>query len=165
MQNILDTYKDVEAIWSMSGTNGIADIIINTLRAHKDATGKTIGLMTFDSFEGMAQALNDGFLYGAVSGQAPLCLQAFAALYNAIDGTPLSDEKVELYFPYLIIASPEDLDFMEQYYNNPEIQLYDEEIIKSMLVRYTPDVKMEALNEFWASFSMDWIKQEIASRG
>lgn len=165
VQNILDTYKDVEAIWSMSGTNGIADIIINTLRAHKDATGKTIGLMTFDSFEGMAQALNDGFLYGAVSGQAPLCLQAFAALYNAIDGTPLSDAKVELYFPYLIIASPEDLDFMEQYYNNPEIQLYDEEIIKSMLVRYTPDVKMEALNEFWASFSMDWIKQEIASRG
>ena len=165
LQNILDTYSDVEAVWSMSGSSGIADIIVNTLRAHKEATGKTIGLMTFDTFDGMAGAFDEGLLYGAVSGQAPLCLAAFSALYNAIDGTPLSSEKVEILFPFLIIASTEDLNFMEQYYNNDEIQLYDEETIKESLYRYNPSVKLDDLQAFWSSFSMDWIRQEMATRG
>lgn len=164
VQNILDSYPDVEAIWSMSGSLGIADIIVNTLRAHKEATGKTVGFVTFDTFDGMAQALEDGFLYGAVSGQAPLCLQAFAALFNAIDNHPFSTEKLGLYFPFLIITSPDDLKLMEQYYSNTSIQLYDEEVIKSMLYRYNPDVKLDELITFWSSFSMDWIKEEMATR-
>lgn len=164
VQNILDSYSDVEAVWSMSGSLGIADIIVNTLRAHKESTGKTLGFITFDTFDGMAQAFDDGILYGAVGGQAPLCLQAFSALYNAIDGHPLSKDKVGLYFPFLIITSSEDLDFMEEYYNNPNVQLYDEDIIKSMLYRYNPDVDLNELNEFWSSFSMDWIKEEMSTR-
>lgn len=164
VQNVLDSYPDVEAIWSMSGSLGIADIIVNTLRAHQSSTGKNVRFITFDTFDGMSQAFDDGILLGAVSGQAPLCLQAFAALFNAIDGHPLSTDKVGLYFPFLIISSSEDLEFMENYYNNTEVQLYDEEVIKSMLYRYTPDVNLDELVELWSSFSMDWIKDEMATR-
>lgn len=164
VQNILDSYSDVEAIWLMSGSLGIADITINTLKAHQDATGKTVGVVTFDTFEGMAAAFEDDILWGAVGGQAPLCLQAFAALYNAVDGHPLSDEKVELLFPFLVLTDSEDLDLFEQYYNNTEVQIYDEELIKSMLYRYNPDVSLDLLKDLSASYSMDWIKEEINSR-
>lgn len=161
LQNILDSYDDIEAVWLMSGSQGIAEICVNTLRAHKEATGETIGLMTFDPFDGMAQAFEDGILYGDISGQAPLCLAAFASLYNAIDGHPLSEEKVAIQFPFLIVTSSEDLTLFEENYNNPEVQLYDAEIIQSMLYRYNPDVSLEQLQEFWSSFSMDWIKENV----
>lgn len=164
VQNILDSYSDVEAIWLMSGSLGIADITVNTLKAHQESTGKTVGVVTFDTFDGMAEAFEDDILWGAVGGQAPLCLQAFAALYNAIDGHPLSEEKVELLFPFLVLTDSEDLDLFEQYYNNTEVQIYDEEIIKSMLYRYNPDVSLELLEELSTSYSMDWIKEEINSR-
>ena len=164
VQNILDSYSDVEAIWLMSGSLGIADITVNTLKAHQDATGKTVGVVTFDTFEGMAAAFEDDILWGAVGGQAPLCLQAFAALYNAVDGHPLSDEKVELLFPFLVLTDSEDLDLFEQYNNNTEVQIYDEELIKSMLYRYNPDVSLDLLKDLSASYSMDWIKEEINSR-
>lgn len=164
VQNILDSYSDVEAIWLMSGSLGIADITVNTLKAHQDATGKTVGVVTFDTFEGMAAAFEDDILWGAVGGQAPLCLQAFAALYNAVDGHPLSDEKVGLLFPFLVLTDSEDLDLFEQYYNNTEVQIYDEELIKSMLYRYNPDVSLDLLKDLSTSYSMDWIKEEINSR-
>lgn len=164
VQNILDSYSDVEAIWLMSGSLGIADITVNTLRAHQESTGKTVGVVTFDTFDGMAVAFDDDILWGAVGGQAPLCLQAFAALYNAIDGHPLSEEKVELLFPFLILTDSDDLDLFEQYYNNTEVQIYDEEIIKSMLYRYNPEVSLDLLEELSTSYSMDWIKEEINSR-
>lgn len=164
VQNILDSYSDVEAVWLMSGSLGIADITVNTLRAHQESTGKTIGVVTFDTFDGMAAAFEDDILWGAVGGQAPLCLQAFAALYNAVDGHPLSEEKVGLLFPFLILTDSDDLDLFEQYYNNTEVQIYDEEIIKSMLYRYNPDVSLDLLEELSTSYSMDWIKEEINSR-
>ena len=161
LQNILDSYDDIEAVWLMSGSQGIAEICVNTLRAHKEATGETVGLMTFDPFDGMAQAFEDGILYGDISGQAPLCLAAFASLYNAIDGHPLSQEKVAIQFPFLIVTSSEDLALFEEYYNNPEVQLYDAEVIQSMLYRYNPEVNLDELQEFWSSFSMDWIKEAV----
>lgn len=164
VQNILDSYPDVEAIWSMSGSQGIAEIIVNTLRAHKQSTGKEVGFITFDPFDGMAEAFDDGILYGSVGGQAPLCLQAFAALYNAIDGHPLSEEKVGLLFPFLILTSSEDLNFFETYYNNTEVQIYDENIIKSMLYRYNQSVTLDELETLWSSYSMDWIRAELDSR-
>ena len=117
--------------------------------------------MTFDPFDGMAQAFEDGILYGDISGQAPLCLAAFASLYNAIDGHPLSQEKVAIQFPFLIVTSSEDLALFEEYYNNPEVQLYDAEVIQSMLYRYNPEVNLDELQEFWSSFSMDWIKEAV----
>lgn len=164
VQNILDSYSDVEAIWLMSGSLGIADITVNTLKAHQDAAGKTVGVVTFDTFEGMAAAFEDDILWGAVGGQAPLCLQAFAALYNAVDGHPLSEEKVSLLFPFLVLTDSDDLDLFEQYYNNTEVQIYDEELIKSMLYRYNPDVSLDLLKDLSDSYSMDWIKEEINSR-
>lgn len=164
VQNILDSYSDVEAIWLMSGSLGIADITVNTLKAHQDSTGKTVGVVTFDTFEGMAAAFEEDILWGAVGGQAPLCLQAFAALYNAVDGHPLSEEKVGLLFPFLVLTDSDDLDLFEQYYNNTEVQIYDEEIIKSMLYRYNQEVSLDTLEELSTSYSMDWIKEEINSR-
>lgn len=164
VQNILDSYSDIEAIWLMSGSLGIADITVNTLRAHQESVGKTVGVITFDTFDGMAAAFEEDILWGAVGGQAPLCLQAFAALYNAIDGHPLSEEKVELLFPFLVLTDSEDLDLFEQYYNNTEVQIYDEEIIKSMLYRYNPETSLDLLKDLSTSYSMDWIKEEINSR-
>ena len=117
--------------------------------------------MTFDPFDGMAQAFEDGILYGDISGQAPLCLAAFASLYNAIDGHPLSEEKVAIQFPFLIVASSEDLSIFEEYYNNPDVQLYDGEVIRNMLYRYNPDVTLDELQAFWSGFSMEWIKEAV----
>ncbi len=67
-------------------------------------------------------------------------------------------------FPFLVLTDSEDLDLFEQYYNNTEVQIYDEELIKSMLYRYNPDVSLDLLKDLSASYSMDWIKEEINSR-
>ena len=154
VQNILDSYPDVEAIWLMSGSLGMADITANTLRAHKNSTGKTVGFVTFDTFEGMSQAFSDGILYGAVGGQAPLCLHALSALYNAMDGHPLTTGKVGLKFPFLVLSNSEDLDVFEKYYNNTEVQIYDEAIIKSMMYRFNNAVTLDTLTDLSTSYSM-----------
>ncbi len=164
VQNILDSYPDVEAIWLMSGSLGMADITANTLRAHKNSTGKTVGFVTFDTFEGMSQAFSDGILYGAVGGQAPLCLHALSALYNAMDGHPLTTGKVGLKFPFLVLSNSEDLDVFEKYYNNTEVQIYDEAIIKSMMYRFNNAVTLDTLTDLSTSYSMEWIKEQIDSR-
>lgn len=164
VQNILDSYPDVEAIWLMSGSLGMADITANTLRAHKNSTGKTVGFVTFDTFEGMSQAFSDGILYGAVGGQAPLCLHALSTLYNAMDGHPLTTGKVGLKFPFLVLSNSEDLDVFEKYYNNTEVQIYDEAIIKSMMYRFNNAVTLDTLTDLSTSYSMEWIKEQIDSR-
>lgn len=164
VQNILDSYQDVEAIWLMSGSLGMADITANTLRAHQASTGKSVGFVTFDTFEGMSQAFSDGILYGAVGGQAPLCLHAFAALYNAMDGHPLSENKVGLKFPFLVLSSSDDLAVFEKYYNNTEVQIYDESIIKSMIYRFNESVTISTLEGLSNAYSMEWIKEQIDSR-
>ena len=164
VQNILDSYPDVEAIWLMSGSLGMADITANTLRAHKNSTGKTVGFVTFDTFEGMSQAFSDGILYGAVGGQAPLCLHALSALYNAMDGHPLTTGKLGLKFPFLVLSNSEDLDVFEKYYNNTEVQIYDEAIIKSMMYRFNNAVTLDTLTDLSTSYSMEWIKEQIDSR-
>jgi len=164
VQNILDSYPDVEAIWLMSGSQGIADITANTLRAHKASTGKTVGFMTFDTFDGMSQAFADGILYGSVGGQAPLCLHALSAIYNAMDGHPLSEGKVGLKFPFLVLSSSEDLTVFEKYYNNTEVQIYSEELVKSMMYRFNANVTLETLTGLSEAYNMTWIKNEIDSR-
>lgn len=164
VQNILDSYPDVEAIWLMSGSLGMADITANTLRAHKNSTGKTVGFVTFDTFEGMSQAFSDGILYGAVGGQAPLCLHALSALYNTMDGHPLSTDKVGLKFPFLVLSNSEDLEVFEKYYNNTEVQIYDEALVKSMMYRFNNDVTLDTLTQLSDAYSMDWIKNQIDSR-
>lgn len=164
VQNILDSYPDVEAIWLMSGSLGMADIVANTLRAHKESTGKTVGFVTFDTFDGMSKAFTDGILYGVVGGQAPLCLHAFSAIYNAMSGHPLSTDKVGLKFPFLVLSSSEDLAVFEKYYNNTEVQIYDDDLIKSMIYKYNKDVTLDTLTRLSTSYSMEWIKEQIDSR-
>ncbi|MDO4543588.1 MAG: substrate-binding domain-containing protein [Clostridia bacterium] len=160
-QNMLDSYPDMQALWSVSAAAGIGETMVNLLRAQRESTGKNVHLITYDTFTGMTEAFQDDILVGAVGGTAPLCIQCLAVMYNAIDGHPLTEEKLQLNFPYLIVTNEEDLNIFETYYGDTTFQVYTEEAIKSMLYRYNPDVTLEGLNELWSSYSIDYLKEVI----
>ena len=81
-----------------------------------------------------------------------------------MSGHPLSTDKVGLKFPFLVLSSSEDLAVFEKYYNNTEVQIYDDDLIKSMIYKYNKDVTLDTLTRLSTSYSMEWIKEQIDSR-
>lgn len=63
-----------------------------------------------------------------------------------------------------MLSSSEDLAVFEKYYNNTEVQIYDDDLIKSMIYKYNKDVTLDTLNRLSTSYSMEWIKEQIDSR-
>ena len=80
-------------------------------------------------------------------------------LANSVEGTPLSDSFINLSQKEVIVTSAEEcLDF-EKYIDNPDFQIYSDEIIKSLNGKFNPDVSLSDFTDLMSAFSLDWVKE------
>ena len=47
----------------------------------------------------------------------------------------------------------------EKYIDNPDYQIYSDEIIKSLVGKSNPDVTLEDYTELMDAFSLEWVKE------
>lgn len=156
--NFVNLYPDMNGILAVMSSIGAGETYISTLSGL--TTSDKIKIATFDTFDGMEQAFEDGWLIAAAGGMAPDALFTFLALYNAVDGTPLStDGPVVLQQNELIITSAEECQIYAQYVDNPDYQIYTDDQIKSLVGRFNSDVTIADYNELMSEYSIEWLEE------
>ena len=157
LTNVLTLYPDCQGYFMISGSLGVGTTVINTLSGLGD-TGffKVAG---FDTYEGMKQDFENGWLVGMAGGCGPDGLFSFICLFNAVDGTPLSEDTIWLLQKMVTVTSAEDCDVYEAYVDNADCLLYDDDTLKSLVGKYNPDVTIEDIENLMALYSIDWIKE------
>lgn len=155
VNNFLTLYPNMEGILAVSGTAGVGEAIMTAL----DASGKekgSIKVAAFDTFEGNQEAFEDGWLAASCGGYTTECLVAFLALVNKVQGNSSSDSVMELSLSPLLITSAEEMEIFSQYVDNPEIQLYSDDTIKSLV---GPDVTIDDYQQVLDDWNIDYVKQ------
>lgn len=155
VNNFLTLYPNMEGILAVSGTAGVGEAIITAL----DASGRekgSIKVAAFDTFEGNKQAFTDGWLAASCGGYTSECLVSFLALVNKVEGNSSSDSVMELSLSPLLITSAEEMDIFSQYVDNPEVQLYSDDTIKSLV---GPDVTKEDYQKVLDDWSIEYVKE------
>ncbi len=158
INNFITLYPEVEGILCVSGTAGVGEAIITALNSSNREKG-SVKVASFDTFEGNKQAFDDGWLVASCGGYTPECLAAFLALVNRVKGNEFSTEALPCFSQSpLLITSSEDMDIFSQYVDNPDVQIYSDEEIKSLV---GPDVKAEDYQAFLDKWSIDFVKNAI----
>ena len=155
--NFLNLYPDMDGILMTTSSQGAAEAIVNTVK--QNTTAGQVKLAMFDLYDGIAQDFADGWVAAAAAGNSPDALFVFLALFNSVDGTPLSDSFINLSQREVIITSAEECADYEAYIDNPNYQIYSDEILKSLVGRYNPDVTVEDFHSIMEAFSLDWVKE------
>lgn len=153
--NFLTLYPEMQGILAVSATAGVGEAIISTL----DGSGRekgSIKLAAFDTFNGNQQAFEDGWLACSCGGYTSECLITFISLVNRVKGNVISDKVFDLTLAPLLITSAEDMKIFSEYVDNPEIQLYSDEQILSLV---GPDVTAEDYQAVLDNWSIDFVKQ------
>lgn len=155
VNNFLTLYPNMEGILAVSGTAGVGEAIMTAL----DASGKekgSIKVAAFDTFEGNQEAFEDGWLAASCGGYTTECLVSFLALVNKVQGNSSSDSVMELSLSPLLITSAEEMEIFSEYVDNPEVQLYSDDTIKSLV---GPDVTIDDYQKVLDDWSIDYVKQ------
>jgi ABC-type sugar transport system substrate-binding protein len=150
--NFLTLYPDMEGILSVSGTAGTGEAIISTLEGSGRPKG-SIKLATFDTFDGNQQAFEDGWLAAVCGGYTSECLVAFLALVNRLQGNIVSDKVFLLSLSPILITSAAEMEVFSEYVDNPDIQLYSDDTIRSLVAPgLTPEDYQKVLDEWSIEF-------------
>ena len=159
MTNVLSLYPDCQGYFMISGSLGVGTTVINTLSGlGEKGFFKVAG---FDTYSGMKQDFEDGWLVGMAGGCGPDGLFSFICLYNAVDGTPLSDDTIWLIQKMVTVTNAEDCDVYEAYVDNADHLLYDDDTLKSLVGKYNPDVSLEDVEALMDQYSIEWIKSTV----
>ena len=157
IQNTLDSYPDVNGIYLTTASIGLGEGAANLLSGIQNKG--SVKLASFDVFDGMSDAFDNGVLACAAGGVNPDALFSFMVLYNAVDGVRLSDEVVELYQNFLLVTNSEECTIFEKYIGNTEYQVYTEDQIKSLAGRYNPEVTLKDYQDLMEQYSIEWLKE------
>lgn len=155
IQNVLDSYPDVNGIFLTTASLGLGEGAANLLGGVSEPG--SVKLASFDVFDGMKEAFDSGVLACAAGGINTDALFSFMVLYNAVDGNRLSDDIVELYQNFLIVTNAEECEAFEKYVGDTEYQIYTDDQIKDLAVRYNPEVTLDDYKELMEQFSIDWL--------
>lgn len=153
--NFLTLYPEMEAILAVSGTAGTGEAIISTLEGSGREKG-SIKVAAFDTFDGNQKAFDDGWLTASCGGYTTECLVSFLSLVNRVKGNVISDSVVQYSLAPLLITSAEEMKIFSSYVDNPEVQLYSDEVIKSLV---GPDVTAEDYQAILDDWSIDFVKK------
>ena len=153
IENYINTYKELDVIFSASSAVGMGEAMINTLNTHAPA-GK-IQLATFDVFDGMKEAFEDKSLGCAVGGMSPDALFTFMMLYNSVMGTPLSNKPEYIYQNYIYVTNAEECEGYEKYIDNPEYMIYKAEDIQAMSKVLNPDFTLDEMKKIMSEYTME----------
>ncbi len=157
IQNTLDSYPDVQAIYLTSASIGLGEGAANLLSGLSDPG--SVKLASFDVFDGMSEAFDEGILVCAAGGVNPDALFSFMVLYNAVDGNRLSEDVTELYQNFLLVTSSEECSLFEKYVGDTDYQIYTDEQIKNLAVRFNPDVTLEDYKALMELYSIEWLQE------
>lgn len=157
VNNFLTLYPEMEAILAVSGTNGVGDAIMSALNGSGRKPG-SIKVAAFDTFDGNQEAFEQGWLSVSCGGYTTECLVAFLALVNRVQGNVIQDGVFEMTLSPLLITSAEDMEIFSQYVDNPDVQLYSDELIQSLV---GPDVTVEDYQAVLDDWSIDFVKEAV----
>ncbi len=159
LTNVLSLHPDCQGYFMLTGALGMATTVINTVSSLGEKGFFKIA--AFDTYEGMKKDFEDGWLVGMAGGCSPDSLFSFLCLYNAVDGTPLSDSTIWLTQKMLVVSKAEDCDVYEKYVDNSEALLYSDDVIRSLVKRYNPDVTVADYEKLMEEYSIEWIMETM----
>ena len=157
VKRALDLYPNMTGILAVSGTAGVGESIIAALKKSGRDPG-SVKVATFDTFDGNKQAFEEGWLAASCGGYTTECLVAFLSLVNRIQGNKISDKVVKLSLSPLLITSAEDMDIFSQYVDNKSVQLYSDDLVKSLV---GANVKTEDYQKVLDDWSIDFVKKAV----
>ncbi len=155
IENFVNSYPEMDGLLLSSTTGGGGETIMNTLQSLVEPGA--IKIVAFDTFEGMEEGFEDGWLTALAGGIAVQCVPDFIMLYNAVDKTPLAEGYTVLYQNFIFITNLEECSTFAQYIDNPEHMIYDAETIRSLAKRYNPDATLDDLVNLMESYSLGWV--------
>jgi ABC-type sugar transport system substrate-binding protein len=154
VNNFLTLYPDVQGILAVSGTAGVGEAIITALEGSNREKG-SVKVAAFDTFDGNKAAFENGWLSASCGGYTTECLISFLSLVNRVQGNVISDKVAVMTLSPLLITSAEEMDIFSQYVDNPTVQLYSDDLIKSLV---GPDVTLEDYQKVLDDWSIDFVK-------
>ena len=157
VSNFLTLYPEMEAILAVSGTAGVGEAIISTLEGSGKEQG-SIKVAAFDTFSGNEKAFEDGWLVASCGGYTSECLVSFLSLINRVKGNEVSDSVTTLTLAPLLITSAEEMEIFSQYVDNPEVFLYSDEVIKSLVGSDVTANDYQAILDDW---SIEFVKKAV----
>lgn len=155
INNFLTLYPDMQGILASSGTAGVGEAIITALNSSNREKG-SVKVAAFDTFEGNKEAFEQGWLAASCGGYTSECLISFISLVNKVKGNNASDKIMELSLSPLLISSAEDMEVFSKYVDNPEVFLYSDDLVKSLV---GPDVKEADYQKVLDDWSLDFVKE------
>lgn len=155
--NFLTLYPNMEGILVASGTAGVGEAVMTALNASGREKG-SVKVAAFDTFEGNQQAFEEGWLAASCGGYTTECLVSFLALVNAVEGNATNDKVMEMSLSPLLITSAEDMEIFSQYVDNPEVQLYSDDLIKSLVA---PGLTVDDYQKVLDDWSLDYVKEAV----
>ena len=161
IENFINSYPDMDAIVLGASSVGAGETVMNTLSSMAGPDEIKVG--TFDAFEGMADAFASGYLVYVAGGVGIESLFDFMVIFNAVDGTPLSDELIVLNMSEIEVKSVEDCEAYSKYIDNPEHQIFTPEEIRNMCVRYNPDLTIDVINDYINNYTLNWVIDRAAN--
>lgn len=160
IENFINSYQDMDAIVLGASSVGAGETVMNTLSTMTEPGAVKVG--TFDAFEGMDEAFESGYLVYVAGGVGIESRFDFVVLYNAVDGTPLSDDLVVLNMSEIEVKSAQDCKNYSQYIDNPDHQIFTAEEIRNMCRRYNPDATLEDIQSYIDQYSLEWVVERAA---
>lgn len=158
VNNFLTLYPDMQGIMGVSGTNGVGEAVMSTLNGSGREKG-SIKTALFDTFVGNEEAFADGWLASSCGGYTTECLVALLALINQVKGNDVNHGKVvELKLSPLLITSAEEMEIFSTYVDDPQVQLYSDETILSLV---GPDVTAEDYQALLDGWTIDFVKEAV----
>ena len=157
VNNFMTLYPEMEAILAVSGTNGVGEAIMSALNGSGKEPG-SIKVAAFDTFDGNQEAFDQGWLSVSCGGYTTECLISFLALVNRVQGNVIQDGVFEMTLSPLLITSSEEMQIFSQYVDNPDVQLYSDELIQSLV---GPDVTVEDYQAVLDDWSIDFVKEAV----
>ena len=158
MQNFVNTNASFQGIVSACASSGIGETIGATLQS-MNVEGAKYGC--FDTFDGMKEVFESGYLGVVCGGQAPACVYLFSMLYNAMDGHKMTETGEELLMTYMFIRSAEEAQNFLDYIDNPEVAIYTADELKNMTVRHNPDFTWEKLQKVMSEYTYENIMSKL----
>lgn len=159
--SILTTYPDCDGFILSFGSDGGIDAVIQLILS-KNLQGE-VHVASFDSVQDTKRAFENEILVSETCGSQVDALFSFMLLYNELQGTPLSEEPIELLSNYVYVKNTEMAENYDKYWSGDEYLLYTEEEIKSMAGIYNPDLTLEAFTEMVEAYSYEDVLERLGA--
>ena len=151
VNSLLTSYSDMDGLILCGTAAGVGEGILNTLSSNNSK----IKVATFDVFEGMDKAFEEGRWAVTAAGQYPDSLFAFEVLVNKMSGAPLSDKPVYLTQNYLFIKSIDDVKVYNDVVDNPDYQIYSNKDIQSMASTFNKDITLDDIKKIMSDYTLE----------